>query len=148
MLLGRLYLQTGTFLDYFTGSHQPSLSLTLREQLSLDNLSGFQGNASSKSLQHYEKIPASHRILFPQFCVTSDLPPVFFVHGDADTAVLVAESQNLHRLLQHAGVPCELQIVEGKEHSFDYDPTADTEFGEPGGLFDQAVEFLNTHLHT
>ena len=150
MLLGRLYLQHGTFLDYYTGAHAPSLSAALRAQLTLDAPSSSSSTAAAPSLpqnaEHRDKIPAEHRALFPQFCVAPGLPPMFLVHGTADTAVLLVESQNFHRLLQDAGVASTLEIVDGKEHSFDYEPSAEAEFGAPGGLFDRAMGFLQEML--
>ncbi|KAI0333674.1 alpha/beta-hydrolase [Cubamyces sp. BRFM 1775] len=135
MLLGRLYLQLGTFLDYYTGCHSPSLSATLRQQL----LALPTGSSS---------IPDAQLHLFPQFKISSALPPMYLIHGSADTAVLVRESRNLLALLHDAGVPAQLVIVEGKEHSFDYEPRAEEEFGHPGGLFDQAIRFLEEALLT
>ncbi|KAH9922866.1 alpha/beta-hydrolase [Epithele typhae] len=134
MLAGRLYLQTGTFLDYYTGQHEPSLSVAL--------VSTRQDVDPPKE----EVIPVQHRILFPQFCVSADLPPMFIIHGSTDTAVFLDESQRLHGLLENAGVRSTLRVVKDKEHSFDYDPTAEDEFGGPGGLFDEAVNFLKSSL--
>ena len=148
MLLGRLYLQTGTFLDYYTGSHDPSISASLRRQLAVREPPAPQEHSSLDNNEHGDNIPANHRHLFPQFCVTPDLPPMFLIHGSADTAVLLAESCNLHRLLQEAGVFSVLEIIEGKEHSFDYDPSAEDEFGGEGGLFDRAIGFLKEQLLT
>ncbi|CDO77134.1 hypothetical protein BN946_scf184657.g9 [Trametes cinnabarina] len=136
MLLGRLYLQLGAFLDYYTGCHDPSLSISLRKLLDANKL-----NVDPRS-NLLENIPEAHRHMFPQLCVGADFPPTLLIHGSADTAVLVGESQNLHILLLNAGVGSELQIVEGKEHSFDYEPAAEEEFGQPEGLFDRAAKFL------
>lgn len=154
MLLGRLYLQMGTFLDYYTGSHNPSLSATLRARLR-DQLQGdhsapaMQNPGSRGSLQSsQEVIPVAHRHLFPQFVITPALPPMFLIHGSSDTAVVVNESHNLRSLLKGSGVRAELVVVEGKEHSFDYEPSAEDEFGGPGGLFDRAVSFLREALIT
>ena len=145
MLLGRLYLQLGTFLDHYTGSHSPSLSATLRQQLPTDPLSPSSGTQSTIQALR-QSIPDAHLRLFPQFNISSALPPTYLIHGSADTAVLARESQNLLALLQDAGVPAKLVIVEGKEHSFDYEPRAEEEFGYLGGLFDQAVRFLEEIL--
>ncbi|KAL1950706.1 hypothetical protein VTO73DRAFT_5830 [Trametes versicolor] len=138
MLLGRLYLQMGTFLDYYTGSHNPSLSAILRAHLRDQP----QADHSAPA------IPAAHRHLFPQFMITSALPPMFLIHGSSDTAVVIKESHNLQSLLEAAGVRAELVVVEGKEHSFDYEPNAEEEFGGPGGLFDRAASFLQEALIT
>ncbi len=154
MLLGRLYLQMGTFLDYYTGSHNPSLSAILRahanEQLQGDYSASAMENPGSGDLlkTSQQAIPAAHRHLFPQFMISPALPPMFLIHGSSDTAVVVKESHNLRSLLEKAGVRAELVVVEGKEHSFDYEPNAEDEFGGPGGLFDRAVSFLREALIT
>ncbi|KAI9058266.1 alpha/beta-hydrolase [Trametes sanguinea] len=141
MLLGRLYLQLGTFLDYYTGCHNPSLSASLRDLLSANDQHVDLQCSASRS------IPETHRLLFPQYSVSAGFPPTLLIHGSADTAVLVGESQNLHNLLLGIGTRSELVIVEGKEHSFDYEPTADEEFGQPGGLFDRVAKFIEETLN-
>ncbi|KAI0755059.1 alpha/beta-hydrolase [Daedaleopsis nitida] len=148
MLVGRLYLQTGTFLDYLTGSHAPSLSASLRSQLSQAELLTQDPNANASSGKYRDAVPPEHLPLFPQLCDMSVFPPTLFLHGAADSAVWVRESENLHSLLQSAGVATKLKIVEDKEHSFDYEQSAEQEFGGPGGLFEEAVDFLRTHLST
>ncbi|OSD07305.1 alpha/beta-hydrolase [Trametes coccinea BRFM310] len=141
MLLGRLYLQLGTFLDYYTGCHDPSLSVSLRKLLGANDQ---HVDAQSSVLQ---SIPEAHRRLFPQCNVDAGFPPTLLIHGSADTAVLVRESQNLHRLLQDICTRSEIVIIEGKEHSFDYEPTAEEEFGQQNGLFDRAAKFIEEALN-
>jgi acetyl esterase/lipase len=119
MVLTRLLLQLGTFLDYYTGDE------------------GFSHVLRSDPCR--ELIPSKHLTLFPQFWVTPDWPPSFLVHGTEDTAIPIQESINLRALLENAGVMVILKLVDGKEHSFDYAPDAETVHGE---LFDEAVEFL------
>ncbi|KAF9223001.1 alpha/beta-hydrolase [Gyrodon lividus] len=133
MLLGRLYLQLGTFLDYYTGQHDPSLSTILRQSMPSDN-----GLGDKQAC-----IPDEHQDLFPQLGVTCNWPPTCIVHGTSDTAVLVHESRNMVRLLHGNGVSAELLEVEGKEHSFDYESGAE-DLHEV--LFDYAVDFLLKHL--
>jgi len=130
MLLSRLYLQLGVALDYFTGQHEPSLSATLREAVHTEG-------------PFDEALIADHKILFPQFNVTSDWPATYFIHGTSDTAVLLQESQTLHSLLTKAGVEAILEEVPGKEHSFDYQPGAALAYE---GSFDAIVQFLYRHL--
>lgn len=148
MLTGRLYLQMGTYLDYYTGAHQPSLSNTLRNALSERGLQMTQDPHSSDGLESELRhlIPKEHLPLFPQFADLSTFPPTLLVHGALDSAVWIRESRNMHTLLRHAGVHVEIVVVEGKEHSFDYDPAAEGEFGGPGGLYDEAMRFLGEHL--
>ena len=134
MLLARLYLQLGVFIDYYTGQHDPSLSNTLRQSLST---AGF--NAEDLISQ----IPERQRSLFPQFGVDSNWPPTLLLHGTNDTAVPVAESRHMQALLRKAGVPVVLLEFEGKEHSFDTEPEAETILGEE---FDKVAVFLRRCL--
>ncbi|EEB98489.1 hypothetical protein MPER_01989 [Moniliophthora perniciosa FA553] len=58
------YYQLGTYLDYYTGEHEPSLSAALR---------------NAPTLEH---IPEKHRLLFPQLNVTSSWAAHSLVWGD------------------------------------------------------------------
>lgn len=128
MLLSRLYLQLGTFLDYYTGEHDRSLSSLLRNAHSQPDLE--------------QLIPPKHRALFPQFAVDATWPPTFLAHGSKDSAVLVGESINMHRLLQECDVESILHVVDGAEHSLDYVVDAEKIYGVNGGLFDEVRDFL------
>jgi acetyl esterase/lipase len=130
MLISRLYLQLGVALDYITGQHEPSLSVTLRK--AIHNEDPFD-----------EALISDHKIIFPQFNVTSDWPPTYLIHGTRDTAVLPRESRNLHSLLLKAGVEVILEELPGREHSFDYQPAAEL---ENEGSFNDIVQFLYHHL--
>ncbi|KAJ3835911.1 Alpha/Beta hydrolase protein [Lentinula raphanica] len=134
MFLARLYLQLGDFLDYYTGEYEPSLSAAFRMKAE-----GMRNSSpSSESVRSLEDalarmIPSKHRRLFPSLCppdTYSSWPPVYFLHGYNDSAVLVRESQDLHALLTEAGVRSVLSIAQGMEHSFDYEPNADAVHGE------------------
>ena len=114
MQLCRLLLQTGAFLDYFTGAYEPSLSLQLREGLNLND------GPDTIEAKARETIPKEHLSVFPQFWMDASFPPTFIMHGGADTAVRPDESRNIERLLRRAGVDATLRIAEGEEHSFDY----------------------------
>ncbi|KAG2033452.1 Alpha/Beta hydrolase protein [Suillus americanus] len=130
MLISRLYLQLGVALDYITGQHEPSLSVSLRKAIHTEDLFD-------------EALISDHKIIFPQFNVTSDWPATYLVHGTSDTAVLLRESRNLHSLLLKAGVEVVLEELPGREHSFDYQPGAEL---ENKGLYDDIVQFLYRHL--
>lgn len=145
-LLGRLYLQLGTFLDYYTGAHEPSLSHSLREILASNGRLSQRSDVDDTIAESATRIPAEHRGLFPQFNIDPQFTPTFLIHGSADTAVLIRESQAMYAQLKSAGVRSELKVVEGKEHNFDYDAKAEEEFGQPGSLFEQAIDFLKEHL--
>ncbi|KAH7885514.1 alpha/beta-hydrolase [Phlebopus sp. FC_14] len=132
MLLGMLYLQLGTYLDYYLGEHEPSLSATLRSKMT---------RGSSDDL--YQLVPEKHKGLFPQLNVTADWPPTCFVHGSSDTAVKVSESDNMDRLLQEKDIKTLLIKLNNAEHSFDYQEDAEKVYAD---VFDRAVGFLLDQL--
>ena len=103
MLVGKLYLQLGTFLDYYTREHEPSLSEHLRS-LSFPALG----------------VPEQHRRLFPQLGISPAWPPTCLVHGTSDTSVLVEESRHLYSLLKEVNADVVLWEIPGAEHVFDY----------------------------
>ena len=151
MLLNRLYLQLGVYLDYYTSMHEPSLSTASLEaaegHTSHDSAVSAHSDYSTDKLKPL--IPPNHlQALFPQFNVDASWPPVFLVHGSIDTAVKLEESLNMQRLLNNAGVDNVLRIVEGAEHSLDYVADAEERYGGPGGLFDEIGQFLVDHLRT
>ncbi|PPR04732.1 hypothetical protein CVT26_012867 [Gymnopilus dilepis] len=135
MLLARLYLQMGNFLDYYTGMHEPSLSALLRDiLLAREGEENKEGNAraldSSSSptstAEDYKRvIPPTQFSIFPQLADHGSWPPTLLWHGTADTAVPIEDSRNMHKLLENAGVPVQLIEFENQEHSFDYSPNAE-----------------------
>ncbi|KAJ3806199.1 Alpha/Beta hydrolase protein [Lentinula aff. lateritia] len=149
MFLGRLYLQLGEFLDYYTGEYDPGLSVTLRNKA--EDIELTRSDTDSSSANDLEeilasKIPEKHRSLFPSLCppdAYASWPPVYFFHGSLDSAVHVQESQHLHNLLTKAGIQSRLNIAEGMEHSFDYQPDADVihaeAFNEIGSWLDEIL---------
>ena len=146
MQLARLYLQLGVFLDYYTGSHSPSLSETLRQSLGTgsdrslnDSDSQNRSNDERNHLTFADAIPECHRCLFPQLRITSSWPPTILCHGTADTAVPVEESRILGRSLMEAGVTVKLFEFYGEEHSFDFEASAEEKHGE---MFDKIVTAL------
>ena len=132
MALAFLYLQLGTYLDYYTGEHEPSLSAAMRDS----------PDTSKESLR--DLIPQRHRNLFPQYNVNSSWPPTYLLHGEDDTAVLVDESKNMHQLLKEAGVDTTLKHIPGQDHYFDImTPNAEDLYGK---VFDEVLGFLKSHL--
>lgn len=125
MQLARLWLQQGTYLDYWTGAHVPSLSGSLRAHLPAPEFA--------------DALPPEHRAIFPQLLVTPDWPPVMLVHGSEDSAVPADSSRAMYARLCDAKVEAVLRIAEGSEHSFDLKKGAEAAFGE---LFDEVVGFL------
>ena len=126
MKLAQLYLQLGTYLDYWTGEHEASLSEALRD-----------------NPRPADALPPAHRAIFPQLLVTPDWPRVMLVHGSEDTAVLADSSRTMHALLRAAEVESVLRIVDKAEHAFDLRSDVEAKFGR---LFDESVEFLRSAL--
>ncbi|KZT12087.1 alpha/beta-hydrolase [Laetiporus sulphureus 93-53] len=151
MLLARLYLQLGVFLDYYTGCHELSLSKMLRSSTAGERKAA-QGQEDAVPDIHQPPtgiesvIPREHLPLFPHLNISSSWPPTLLVHGSIDSAILPAESIHLHAMLQDAGVETNLVMIDGMEHSFDYQPGAENTYGSHGGLFDQAAKFVIQHL--
>ncbi|KAF8073983.1 Alpha/Beta hydrolase protein, partial [Lyophyllum atratum] len=139
MLLTRLYLQLGVFLDYYTGAHEDGgITVVLREALELKSASQEEFLNGVRAL-----VPPQHHGLFPQFGVTSEWPPTIMLHGTADSAVPIWESRSLGRQLRACGVPVEIYEAEGAEHSFDYEPGAEEKFGD---AFDAVGQFLERYI--
>jgi pimeloyl-ACP methyl ester carboxylesterase len=126
MKVAQLWLQLGTYLDYWTGEHEPSLSEALRD-----------------NPRPADALPPAHRAIFPQLLVTPDWPRVMLVHGSEDTAVPADSSRVMHALLRAAEVESVLRIVEGAGHAFDLKGDVEPTYG---GLFDESVEFLRAAL--
>ncbi|KAJ7625245.1 alpha/beta-hydrolase [Mycena polygramma] len=137
MPLPRLYLQLGVILDYLTGQHEPSLSEQLRPLLDTVTDPAALHDAMTAL------IPPEHHTILPQLNVTAEFPPTFLCHGSEDTAVLVGESENMHSLLQRAGVPVRLLVIDGASHSLDYAPNAEELYAPH---FDEMAEFLGKAL--
>ncbi|PFH51240.1 hypothetical protein AMATHDRAFT_59544 [Amanita thiersii Skay4041] len=134
MLLARLYLQMGVFLDYYTDCHDPSLSARLGKIFLKHTGTNARNRTALESehemMEYAEAIPEHHHCLFPQLHVTTNWPPTILCHGTADTAVLFEESLNLGYALEKAGVPVLTYRINGEEHSFDYNADAEEKYGE------------------
>ncbi|KIK67604.1 hypothetical protein GYMLUDRAFT_154960 [Collybiopsis luxurians FD-317 M1] len=139
MPLALLYLQLGTYLDYYTGQHEPSLSEALREAYSATHYP----DSEAKKRKLRSLIPPKHLPIFPQFGVDSSWPPTLLIHGSEDTAVPVAESQNMYQILQNAGVLSRIRIVQGEDHFFEQTPDAEKVHKE---VLDDAAGFLKRRL--
>ena len=141
MQLTRLYYQLGEWLDYYTGDH--TLSRRLRQLRSPPAPTRTESPSTLDLIKVMEVIGERNIRLFPQFGVAGDWPPALFVHGSEDSQVPLHESKHLAEKLKAVGVGSKLIVVEGKEHSFDYVPSAEKKFGR---LFDQAAGFLIKNL--
>ncbi|THU97118.1 alpha/beta-hydrolase, partial [Dendrothele bispora CBS 962.96] len=138
MAVALLYLQLGTYLDYYTGEHEPSLSKILQD-----------ASAKGASRENLcSLIPGRHRPLFPELYIDEHFPPTFLLHGTADTAVPPQESERIYQLLKKAGGKAgeesTIRRPEGQEHFFDIlVPNVEDKFGYK---FDEAAEFLKKYL--
>ena len=133
----------GTWLDYWTGDYQEGgLSGRLRNRLGLLDEDGVMEEltverAVERLDEIREMVPSQHHPVFPQLHFytapnsntknNNKFPPTFFVHGRVDTAVSVRESINAYMLLRASGVETVIRVVDGKEHSFDYEAGSDEE---------------------
>lgn len=64
----------------------------------------------------YEHEPALRDLASPVVHVTRKMPPVYILHGDADTTVDVSSAHQLRATLSKADVPHKLHIVPGAGH--------------------------------
>ena len=83
---------------------------------------------------------------FDRFCpvrnVSREYPPTLLLHGDSDTDVPHAQSVQMAKELERAGVEHQLITIPGGPHGFDgqaSDPVV-------ARAFDRAVEFLQKHV--
>lgn len=157
MLVPRLYLQLGIFLDYYTGSFDDGgLSAHLRETLGFgkdDVLPGKNFDDTSNSTLKHEQVnhslryshsfPPTYFNLFPQFSTMENWPPTLLIHGTDDSAVLVEESRFLAQKLRSAGIEVHIHELPGVEHSFDYGVGADEIYMN---VFDDVTDFLSRCL--
>ena len=90
--------------------------------------------------------PALHPEAFRPWCpasnVTGKFPPTMLLHGDKDTDVPVAQSDQMAALLKQHGVECEYVRVAGAGHGFD----GKMNDAATRALFERAVEFLRVRL--
>ncbi|KZT57299.1 alpha/beta-hydrolase [Calocera cornea HHB12733] len=103
ILLARYLLQEAVWLDCLTG--QPGFTAQL---------------ASGPDPAPAAAVSPQHRALFPQLLPLAHFPPTLLVHGTADTAVHLAESQAMAAQLRASGVGVEQLWLEGRKHSFDF----------------------------
>lgn len=87
-----------------------------------------------------DESPDQWRAASPVNHVTEKSPPTLILHGTRDTTVDRAQSEELYGVLQKAGVPSELQMVEGAKHAW---PLKTKKFD----LRDKVVGFFNQYLN-
>ncbi|TFK34731.1 Alpha/Beta hydrolase protein [Crucibulum laeve] len=144
-----LYTLSGKYLDYFTGDHEPSFSRVVEEAYKVyaeTKENGIVDPTSESFVEAFKAaIPEHHIPLFPQLGVTSSWPPAVLLHGNADIMVPFQESKTMAGLLNNAGVPVKFIEFEGKDHLFDYDPTAEATYTKE---FDAVGEFLKKYIES
>ncbi|KAJ2925966.1 hypothetical protein H1R20_g11124, partial [Candolleomyces eurysporus] len=141
MLLVRLYLQLGTFLDYYTGQHEPSLSGKLRESLvSFEQDTGSNDGLEAATIM-LDSITRRHVALFPQSIVpqkeSRNLHKLILASSSPPTFTEGAPEEDITR---HASKGSKLIEVPSAEHSFDLVPDAEEKYGK---VFDEIVEYLH-----
>jgi acetyl esterase/lipase len=133
--LMRYILKAPLFVDYFTGIKD------LGKQLA----SAQSASPSSYETAREEIVPLEARPLFVLDFdnLTSAMPPLFVLHGLADTAVPFADSDRLTEKTKILGIPTKYWRLEGLDHDFDleFPDLESTEVGTPdtGDIGQQAV---------
>ena len=85
----------------------------------------------------------TYRAASPIFFVSPDDPPFLLLHGDKDTEVPLAQSQEMAAALTASGVPVKLITVEGAGHGPDFPGATD-----PPDYLGEMVNWLDLHLRT
>lgn len=81
------------------------------------------------------------RELSPIYHITSTLPPIFIVHGDADTLVPLEQSERFVEQASTAGHKVQLEVRPGKEHGW---PTMVLDIPRFADWFDQHLSPSNS----
>jgi acetyl esterase/lipase len=89
-----------------------------------------------------EQLPAELKAASPVTYVSPGDPPFLIVHGELDTIVYPAQSQELAAALEAAGVPVTLEIVKGAGHALD-EPGAEI---SPEMITKMTVDFFEANL--
>ncbi len=79
------------------------------------------------------------KLASPQYAITSAVPPVLMIHGDADKTVPVSQSINAHKQLQAQHCNSELLIVPNDKHISPNSPTYSI-------AMEKSLEFLDRTL--
>jgi acetyl esterase/lipase len=85
--------------------------------------------------------PVLARAASPVAQVRGDAPPFLLLHGDADSAVPIRQSERLHAALTAAGASSTLELVPGYDHMFRGMPD-----DEVDALVDRTIAFLLAHV--
>jgi acetyl esterase/lipase len=71
----------------------------------------------------------------PVTYVSKESPPVFMIHGTADSIVPVEHSKSLEKALRENGIECKTHYIEGNDHAAWYP-----------GMDNDILDFLKRHL--
>ena len=120
------YLSQASTVEAVADFAGPSNLATLGEEggpgVVQDNFVSLLGPVSA------EQVPAELEAASPVTYVSKDDPPFLIIHGDMDTIVPLAQSEEMASALESVGVPVSLVVVEGGGHALDEpDAQPDTE---------------------
>ncbi len=90
---------------------------------------GLHGQSREEMLAQLEKIS-------PARLVTSQMPPLLLIHGDADFVVPLQQSEVMLAAMQKAGIACELIVKKGGGHPW---PTIHEEVRVAADWFDRQL---------
>lgn len=79
------------------------------------------------------------KLASPQYAITSSVPPVLLIHGDADKIVPVSQSINAYKQLKAQHCNSELLILPGSNHISQNSPSYFR-------VMDKSIEFLDKNL--
>ena len=83
----------------------------------------------------------------PVTYIDHDDPPMLLIHGVVDKTVPMQQSQEMYDKLQAAGVPVQLFLVPGADHSFIGKTPADTQKASRAALA-RVFDFIDTTIGT
>ncbi|KAL2852236.1 Alpha/Beta hydrolase protein [Aspergillus pseudodeflectus] len=86
--------------------------------------------------------PDGYACVEPTMYFKPDFPPVFFIHGTADSLVPFEFSEKAYSTLRQLGVAAELRLVDGAEHAFDEKLKMDNPIFE---VIQEGIRFLAQH---
>lgn len=104
----------------------------------------YYGGAARAFSQTGAGDPAFWGGVSPVTYVRPDSPPVLTAHGLADTTVDHLQARELAQVLEKAGVPNELILLEGIGHTFDFDNWGRKTV--PADFKQKALAFLRRHV--
>jgi len=108
--------ELGTYLDYYTGLHNPSISAALHDLL---NRKPRPTDEDFKSA-----IPEDRHTWFPQFNIDVTWPPTIIIHDTVDDTVPAYQSRHLYEIIKKA-TKSPVRLIEGKITQDHFDTISD-----------------------